>query len=301
MKQIIKSLLLVLCLMAAPMSMSAQSLVFHLSGSEKTTVALPATFNVTPTGEKLVINGNGKNIELAMGDVMCVTYKGKKGDANEDLTVDVADIATIISIMAGKGDNDTPSTGKAPKDAVAVDMGLPSGTFWANMNVGAEKPEDYGLFFAWGETNGYTPDTSDGRVFDWASYNSPSIEEGATTLDLAHDAAHVNWGGDWRMPTYDDCTELINNTTGVWTSLNGMNGWMFTSNKNGNTLFLPAIGWRFGTSGPLENPGLSGNYWTSTPYPSNASNTYHLYINGGGVNTGNYGRCYGFGVRPVIK
>lgn len=297
MKQIIKSLILVLCLIVAPMSMSAQSLVFHLSGGEKATVALPATFNVTPTGEKLVINGNGKNIELAMGDVMCVTYRGKKGDANEDLSVNVADIATIIDIMAGKGDNDTPSIGEAPKDAVAVDMGLPSGTLWANMNVGAEKPEDYGLYFAWGETTGYGRDTSDGRLFDGASYNGPTIEAGVTTLDLAYDAANVNWGGDWRMPTYEECTELISNTTGVWTTSNGIRGWMFTSNNNGNTLFLPAGGWRWGAN---HDEGQSGNYWTSTPYPSNSGNAYHLYINGI-IDTGNYGRCYGFMVRPVLK
>ena len=88
---------------------SAQTLVFHLPGGAKSTVSLPATFTVTPKGDKLVIDGGGSVVELAKDDVMCVTYRGKKGDVNEDATVDVADISTIIDIMAGKGGDDTPA------------------------------------------------------------------------------------------------------------------------------------------------------------------------------------------------
>ena len=88
------------------LSTAAQSLVFHLAGGAKSTVSLPATFTVTPSGDKLVIDGGGSVVELAKDDVMCVTYRGKKGDVNEDETVDVADIATIIDIMAGQGEEE---------------------------------------------------------------------------------------------------------------------------------------------------------------------------------------------------
>jgi hypothetical protein len=86
-----------------PMSVSGQSLVFHLTGGAKSTVTLPATFTVTPTGDKLVIESEGIVVELQKDDVMAVTYRDKKGDVNSDTQVDVADIATIISIMAGNG------------------------------------------------------------------------------------------------------------------------------------------------------------------------------------------------------
>ena len=132
-----------------------------------------------------------------------------------------------------------PNADTAPEGVKAVDLDLPSGTLWANMNVGATSPEDYGLYFAWGETTGYTG----GHSFDWASYkwmnegqsnwrqvnkyqiddwetegcwydsDGNFIGDGKTVLDLEDDAAHANWGGDWRMPTIDEIKELIENTT----------------------------------------------------------------------------------------
>ena len=88
-----------------------------------------------------------------------------------------------------------------------VDLGLPSGLKWATCNVGAENPEDYGLYFAWGETTGFTADQVENgeRVFDEASYTASAI---STDLTLEQDAAHVHMGGEWRMPTYDECQEL---------------------------------------------------------------------------------------------
>ena len=164
---------LALCLLAAPISVGAQTLVFHLAGGAKSSVTLPATFTVTPTGDKLVIEGGGTRVELSDDDVTCVTYRAKSGDVNGDQMVDVADIASLLRIMAGykPGEDDNPITpGQAPENAKAIDLGLPSGTKWANMNVGATSPQENGLYFAWGETKGYTASTSDGRSFDWASY-----------------------------------------------------------------------------------------------------------------------------------
>lgn len=333
MKATLRHLFIVLCVLLAPAGVDAQTLVFHLAGGAKSTVSLPATFTVTPTGDKLMIDGGGSVVELSKDDVMCVTYRSKKGDVNDDTMVDVADIATIIAIMAGKGGDGTPGgsdTGKAPKDAVAVDLGLPSGTKWANMNVGAEKPEDYGLFFAWGETTGYGSDTPDGRLFGWASYkwmnegqsswqqvNKYQVADGQTsgcwydgdgnfigdgkpTLDLADDAARANWGGQWVMPTYEDMRELLDNTTSEWTTINGINGRKFTSKTNGNSIFLPAAGYRGGSS--LRDQASDGYYWSSSVYPSDSNGARSLDFDSGGANTYDYhGRFFGFSVRPVLR
>ena len=136
----------------------------------------------------------------------------------------IAVIMAVISVgFVSCGDDDDDDSvsnkaiGKAPADVVAVDLGLPSGTKWANMNVGAEKPEDYGLYFAWGETTGYAAGTS--HSFDWDSYKwyNGSINtetkysdtvDNKTILDPEDDAAHFNWGGLWYMPTGEDVREL---------------------------------------------------------------------------------------------
>ena len=149
---------------------------------------------------------------------------------------------TILTINANEFDyidfsaagEPRPGTGHTPEGAVAVDLGLPSGTKWANMNVGAEKPEDYGLYFAWGETVGHTGDISDGRLFDWASYKwcngsedslvKYAIVNNKIVLDLEDDAAYVNWGSDWRMPTLTEIKELLDNTTFERIIQNGVNG-----------------------------------------------------------------------------
>jgi len=288
--------------------------VFHLAGGEKTTIQLPATFTVTPTGDKLVVDaGAGNVVELAKDEVMCVTYRDAKGDVNGDQRVDVADVSTLIGLIIGAGGSSLPAT--APKNAEAVDLGLPSGTKWANMNVGAEKPEDYGLFFAWGETTGYTSDTSDGRSFDWANYKwcngskksltkycndaSYGTVDNQLTLLPEDDAARANWGGEWSMPTYDDMCELLDNTTSEWTTQNGVNGRRFTSTRNGNSIFLPAAGFRLAAS--LGNQSMVGYYWSASVDPSGSNNARYLYFDRGGKFTLSNYRNYGCSVRPVLR
>ena len=210
----------------------------------------------------------------------------------------------------------------------AVDLGLPSGTMWANMNVGAEKPEDYGLFFAWGEVLGYTSDVSDGHVFDWASYKWMNegqsselqinkyqvadkkkgcwydaegnfIGDGVTTLSLNDDAARACWGGQWVMPNYEDMLELIANTTSEWTTLNGVAGRRFTSKTNGRSIFLPAAGCRVNAT--LDSQGSDGYYWSSDLYSSNTFNARYLSFTKDLSSTGSYRRNYGRSVRPVLR
>lgn len=306
--------------MAAPMSMSAQSLVFHLSDGAKSSVALPAKFTVTPVGDKLIIEGDNTRVELLQNDVQAVAYRKKNDAANSSVVVDVADVPTIISILTGKiaddDDPEQPVIGEAPADVEAIDLGLPSGTKWANMNVGAEKPEEYGLYFAWGEIVGYGSDINDGRVFDWASYkwcngsnkaqtkycinSSYGTVDNITVLELEDDAARANWGGQWVMPTYEELCELINNTTSEWTTQNGINGRKYTSKKNGNSIFLPAGGGRFGTS--LGDYTKNGYYWTSSVSNGDPDDACRLNFYSGGSLTGNdYDRRSGQAVRPVLR
>ena len=121
-----------------------------------------------------------------------------------------------------------------------VDLGLPSGLKWAKCNVGATSPEEYGLYFAWGETTGYTGEQVPGvRAFDFASYTALGI---SANLTLEQDAAHANLGGNWRMPTQAECQELFDNCNVVWTddyNGTGVAGMMFTSKVNGNSVFFP--------------------------------------------------------------
>lgn len=221
----------------------------------------------------------------------------------------------------------------APAGAEAVDLGLPSGTKWANMNVGAEMESDYGDYFAWGETTGYTgSDTS--HSFDWASYKwdagsdknankykfskylpttvpyywagNGDTPDGKTTLDPEDDAATANWGGDWRMPTLAELVELNNtksNTTDYtweWTEVDGHNGWKITSKKSGtsgNSIFLPAAGLREGTSS--SGLGSFGYYLSSTLYEDHPARAWFLYFTSFALNCFYLDRYYGFSVRPV--
>lgn len=145
-----------------------------------------------------------------------------------------------------------------------VDLGLPSGTLWATCNVGATSPEQAGLYFAWGETEGFTAEQvkSGVRTFDPASYKASAI---SADLTLEQDAARANLGGNWRMPTNDEWQELIDNCDGVRTNDyngTGVAGHIFVSKINGNSVFLPAAGTCFLWS--AHDVGSYGNYWSAS-------------------------------------
>ena len=188
-----------------------------------------------------------------------------------------------------------------------VDLGLPSGTIWATCNVGATNPEGYGDYFAWGETaikkgtyNWITYfDTNDGGN-TFTKYNN---EGGKTVLDPEDDAAHVNWGGSWRMPTPAEWQELLDNCTWTWTTQNGINGYKVTSNMEGYTdkfIFLPAAGIRY--IGAHNEVGSSGNYWSSSLDGGYSDCAWYLGFESYRpyLNDGNY-RNYGLFVRPVLQ
>ena len=147
------------------------------------------------------------------------------------------------------------------------------GPYWATTNIGAENPEDYGLYFWWGDTTGFS---LSGTTFDSSNcptYNK-SIEtlqsegwivskDGTNVLAPSHDAAHVKWGGSWRMPTYQELSDLYNKCDWSWKQMNGVNGWVVSGRGaySSNSIFLPAAG------SSLSYAGSGGSYWSSVPYP----------------------------------
>ena len=181
-----------------------------------------------------------------------------------------------------------------------VDLGLPSGLKWATCNVGASRPEDYGSYFAWGETSTKSKYNSDNcatydKTTSWLRSNGYIDYSG--NLTRSHDAARANWGSTWRMPTKAEIEELIENTTTTWTTYNGVYGRLVTSKRNGKSIFLPAAGFRVVTS--LDGEGSNGGYWSSTPLESNTDRAYDLNFISGIFYRGWYYRNYGRSVRPV--
>ena len=185
-----------------------------------------------------------------------------------------------------------------------VDLGL--SVKWATCNVGASQPEEYGNYFAWGETspkstyNWSTYNWCIGDYYDMAKYCTSSREgtvDNKTQLELSDDAARANWGGSWRMPTDDELTELKEKCTWTWTTQNGVKGYKVTSKTNGRSIFLPAAGlccvYR------LYDTGSGGDYWSSSLDTDDPNDERCVSFNSGGVDWSNDDRSNGLSVRPV--
>ncbi|MBP7984549.1 MAG: hypothetical protein KAZ28_02790 [Bacteroidaceae bacterium] len=175
---------------------------------------------------------------------------------------------------------------------LTIDLGL--SVKWASHNVGANSPEEYGGYYAWGETeekSKYTEDT-----YKW--YNNGSYTDiGSEISGTEYDVAHVKWGGNWRIPSKEEIRELVENCRCEKVTYKGVKGSKFISKKNGNSIFLPAAGARYGTK--VDYSGTNGNYWSGTLYPDGSNNAYDLYCNGYHAHWNVYDRYIGFSVRPV--
>ena len=180
--------------------------------------------------------------------------------------------------------------------AGAVDLGLPSGLLWCEHNVGASRPEEFGLYFSWGNVTGH----AEGSGYDFSQTNydasAGAALTGNITVDDTYDMAHHNMGGLWRLPRPAEFSELNSNCDHVWIDEDGVQGMRFTSRINGNAIFFPAAGYYDGTS--LYYRGTSGLYWSSGFY--SASDAYILDFNSARVSPqGNDARSLGFTVRAV--
>jgi len=204
-----------------------------------------------------------------------------------------------------------------------VDLELPNGTKWATMNVGASGETDYGLYFQWGDAQGYTYDQvgiDEGlKYFDWADYKysnnggsgatdmtkyqgTGEEKDGLVTLEASDDAVAVAWGGSWRMPTEAEITELLNNTIKQWTTNynnTGINGCLFISVKNNSkTLFFPAAG--SCARGSVGVASYFGGYWSSSLDTSKVTDGKFLSLMSGNYSMGSNYRRNGHPVRGVV-
>ena len=198
-------------------------------------------------------------------------------------------------------DPETPETPNANVHEY-VDLGL--SVKWATCNVGATSPEEYGNYYAWGETapapnNNYISSNCSTCGLTMSQLQSQGYIDDNGNLTAQYDAARANWGGDWRMPTYEELNELIAQCTWTWTTQNGVNGYN-VEGPNGNSIFLPAAGYRYGSS--LYDAGSYGFYWSSAPYGGGSIDAYGLRFGSSSrYMSSGFSRYYGRSVRPVLE
>lgn len=236
-------------------------------------------------------------------------------DVNGDGEINITDVACLVNKILGvpnPGEEQQPQAYlTCPDDhhPHLIDLGLPSGTKWACCNVGADKPEANGGYYAWGETNektSYTPSNyrfADEATDDWGNYKdfdekwyiySNFLSEFAGT---EYDVAYVKWDGWWMTPNYEQIEELIDNCSYVWSNMNGVHGGLFTS-SNGGKIFLPAAGEHSYYS--LDGIGAYGSYWSST-LASPMTDAYGIGMNSNYASSSYIFRHEGCSVRPVYS
>lgn len=219
-----------------------------------------------------------------------------KGDVNEDGTVNISDVVALVNIILNGSGIQSYISCPDEHHPHLIDLGLASGTKWACCNVGATVPEGDGDYYAWGET-----EKKD--VYDWAHYSHcDGTEETCHVLATnisgsQYDVATKKWGNGWQIPSSEQIKELLDNCTSEKVELNGIKGWQFTS-SNGGSIFLPAAGYRDGSS--LFSRG-SGYYWSGTQYSIYNYGAYGLFLDSSFTTLYDCDRYLGQPVRPVAK
>lgn len=231
----------------------------HLEMKPNEFVQLTATVLPEDADNKTVVwESSNENVVKFMGDLLLATGTG----------------TATITCSATDGSGIT-ATCEVQVEHEYVDLGLPRGVLWATYNIGASKPEEYGKYFAWGDTVGYAKGEThnfDSAIYKWdnGSYStltkyctdsSYGTIDNKTILDPEDDAATANWGANWRMPTIQDMDDLLsdNYTTHEYVYVNGVEGVKITSKSNGNSIFLPAAGNRLFNDNATGTG--QGNYW----------------------------------------
>ena len=243
------------------------------------------------------------------GKSRVIPNKFLRGDVDKDLKAGVdkrVEYDVLADYVDGfKNDNVVFEVQVKILKYEAVDLGL--SVKWATCNVGAERPEDYGDYFAWGETTAkerykystykYCKGTSE-TLTKYCTSSTYGIVDNKIVLDPEDDVATMNWGGAWRMPTKAEYDELRNNCTWKWTRQNGVKGYEVIG-PNGNSIFLPAAGCVVGAS--LYNAGSYGYYWSSSLDTSSPYTAYRVYFGSRGMNGYSDTRYLGQSVRPVCQ
>ena len=290
-------------------------------------------FTVRPVFRSLTLALSAPPLKLKIGDEETVSvtsgngsYDVQSSDTNVATAVMEGSSVVVTAVGAGTAtitvtdrrsgetaaievtvdDNQPQSCLICPDDhhPHMVDLGLPSGTMWACCNVDTDrpenqKPENYGGYYAWGETETKTKTKSNYSASTYQYYKNGSYQSiGSDIAGTEYDVAHVKWGGSWVMASHSQQQELFDNCTSTWTTQNGVSGRLFTG-TNGGSIFLPAAGYR--DDSDLYYAGSSGYYWSSTQYPSYANYACSLYFYSGYTDWSSYGRHYGFTVRPVVR
>ena len=226
----------------------------------------------------------------AVIDVILSSGSSSSADVNGDGEINIADVNVLIDIILN---------GNVQPEPDYVDLGLPSGTLWATHNVGAAKAEDDGGQFAWGETEPKENDHgTTSTCNEWAITKYDPLWYDDPELELEDDAAFVNCGPNWRMPSQAQFEELCNDCSWQWTTVNGVNGNLVTG-PNGNSIFLPAAGYR--SSSSVTHEGQRGYYWSRTVDYAQAKYAYNLSFESGTPYFYPHmlGRRAGYSVRPV--
>lgn len=242
------------------------------------------------------VNGDGNvnitDVVILVNRILSNDSYQTSSDANSDGKVDITDVVLVVNYIFNGNHTSCPDSNHPHM----IDLGLPSGTKWACCNVGAHSPEQYGGYYAWGEVN-------EKSVYNWETYQYGSSRDNCVSLgsDIAgtqYDVAHVQWGGSWVMPSFDQIEELLNHCSSEWTTENGIYGRRFTG-SNGGSIFLPAAGFR--SNGDLYFAGWDCGYWSSTQSPDYSYHAYYLYFHSGDAGWSLSSRNGGQSVRPVVR
>lgn len=231
------------------------------------------------------------------------------GDMNHDGEKNITDVMLLVDEILNGSKPQSYLTCPDDHHPHMIDLGLPSGTKWACCNVGADKPEAYGGYYAWGETEEKERyDEESYSFFEW-DYSVDFDQEIIIYTDLGddiagteYDVAHVKWGCSWVMPSEGQIEELLDNCSCAYISKNGVKGGQFTG-TNGGSVFLPAAGNR--GDGVVYTTYPYGRYWSSTQNPSDPSDWYVAYSLTFASTSFSWIRnhyiYYGLTVRPVSR
>ena len=280
----------------------------YASESGSLVTKIDVSFSITVNSASGDVNNDGvvdiSDVVLTVNYILGSTsavFNQDAADINKDGNIDISDVVALVNMIlngTGTGMGDTPQAYLTCPDGHhphLIDLGLPSGTKWACCNVGATKPEEYGGYYAWGETE-------EKDEYTWSNYihcdgSSSTCHEVGDIMGTVYDVAYMKWRDGWLIPSLEQAEELISNCTYEWTTMNGINGCLLTG-KNGGQIFLPANGYRKNTDSSLTD--RYSLLWLSVPNAENNSSAYRLVA---GVTTPpqkqtiyNY---YGQGIRPV--